>query len=81
MVQRLKYLLYCVNWYEFHICLEKLKIDEKTFLNNTEMKIEMGVDTNERKNDFLRKKFLKKIEKNFLPKLLERFLINLKSQI
>ena len=45
------------------------------------MKIEMGVDTNERKNDFLRKKFLKKIEKNFLPKLLERFLINLKSQI
>ena len=31
MVQRLKYLLCCVNWYEFHICLEKLKIDEKTF--------------------------------------------------
>ena len=45
------------------------------------MKIEMGVDTNEKKNDFLRKKFLKKIEKNFLRKLLERFLINLKSQI
>ena len=38
------------------------------------MKIEMGVDTNERKNDFLRKKFLKKNWKNFLPKLLERFL-------